>query len=363
MPPERLPISRRYWLRHLTLSLAGSAGLLARRQTLSTAPLMSAQDFAQYPDLLTPNSDFFVRNHFAQPAIDLSNWTLRIEGAVKNPKTLRYGDLKSRKSRTLTAVLECAGNGVGEGAVGCAAWSGPALGELLRECGLESGAHYVRFIAADRGVEPGAAAEMPYTRSITIDEAMAPETLLATQMNGAQLPAENGFPIRLLRAGIYGMDSVKWLEKIEVISSPDKSFFNAHRYLRTTGATSDDTATRVSAVQIKSIIVKPVEAAIVHGPTLEIGGYAWAGQEKIRRVEVTMDNGKSWRPSQLLAESRLYEWVPWKLLWERVQPGLQTIAVRAWGESDSVQPARRSPERLDRYELNHYHRVSFKVIS
>ena len=363
MPANRLLVSRRYWFQRVALSLAGTTGLLARRQTLGTTPLVAVQDFAQYPSVLTPNADFFVRNHFAQPSIDVTSWTLRVEGAVKHPRTFCYGDLKSLKHRVLTAALECAGNGVGDGAVSCAVWSGPMLSELLRGCGLEATARYVRFVAADRGTQPDFKEEVPYARSIAIDEAMGSETLLALQMNRAPLPPENGFPIRLLRAGFYGMDSVKWLERIEVLNGPDNSFFTTHRYLRDTNATTAGKNNRVGPIQIKSIIVQPVEAAAVRGPTIDIGGYAWAGREQISRVEVTMDRGKSWQRSQLLTDSLPFGWVPWRFLWERAEPGVQSIAVRAFGESKGVQPSTRNIARLDKYELNYYHQVSFKVMA
>ena len=361
MPANGLLVSRRYWFQRLALSLAGTTGLFARRQTLGTAPLVAVQDFAQYPSVMTPNADFFVRSHFAQPSIDVTSWTLRVEGAVKHPQTFHYGDLKSLKHRALPAALECAGNGVGDGAVGCAVWSGPMLTDLLRACGLDATARYVRFVAADRGTEPDSEGEIPYARSIAIDEAMGSETLLALQMNGAPLPAENGFPARLLRAGFYGMDSVKWLTKIEVLKVPDNSVFTTHRYLRDTNAISADKDNRVGPVQIKSIIVLPVEAAVIRGPAIDIGGYAWAGRERIDRVEVTTDAGKSWQRSQLLADSQPFGWVPWKFVWDRAQLGLQTIAVRAFGESNIAQPSTRDIARLDKYELNHYHQVSFKV--
>jgi hypothetical protein len=167
----------------------------------------------------------------------------------------------------------------------------------------------------------------------------------------------------LLRAGSYGMDSVKWLEKIEVLSAPDNSFFVTHRYLRATNGSSADGDNRVGPIQIKSIIVQPIEAAVLRGTTVDIGGYAWAGRERINRVEVTTDGRKSWRRCQLLTESKPFGWVPWRFLWERPQPGLQTIAVRAFGELKAAQPPTRNVARLDKYELNQYHQVNFKVMA
>jgi sulfane dehydrogenase subunit SoxC len=159
------------------------------------------------------------------------------------------------------------------------------------------------------------------------------------------------------------MDSVKWLQKIEVLKAPDNSFFTTHRYLRDTNATSVDKDNRVGPVQIKSIIVQPVEAAVIRGSTIDLGGYAWAGRERVSRVEVTIDMGKSWHRCQLLTDSQPFGWVPWRFLWERAQPGVQSVVVRAFGESiGRVQPSTRSIARLDKYELNYYHQVNFKVM-
>jgi DMSO/TMAO reductase YedYZ molybdopterin-dependent catalytic subunit len=191
-----------------------------------------------------------------------------------------------------------------------------------------------------------------------MDKATDPNTLLALQMNRVPLPPENGFPVRLVIPGSYAMDSVKWVEKIEVLEDPDNSFFTTHRYQRQLGA---DPPVRVGAVQIKSIIAKPVEAAVIRGTAIDIGGYAWAGSERINRVEVTTDDGKSWRQARLLTESQPFGWVPWKFLWEHAPAGVQTIAVRAFGAAGAVQPSTRSVAREDKYELNHYHQVTFTV--
>jgi DMSO/TMAO reductase YedYZ molybdopterin-dependent catalytic subunit len=359
MPVNAFLISRRCWLRRLTLSFAGPA--IAGRQTVNTAPWMAIQDFAQYPNVVTPNADFFVRNHFAQPVIDVSSWSLGVEGAVERPQSFRYGDLKSMPNRAVTAVVECAGNDTGDGAVGCAVWSGPALTDLLRECGIKAGARRVRFVAADRGSEADSEKDIPYARSIEMDKAREPDTLLALQMNGTPLPPENGFPVRVLVPGVYAMDSVKWIEKIEVLEDPDNSFFMTQRYLRQTRPITAEPHDRVGAMQIKSIIVKPVEAAVIRGTAVDIGGYAWGGRERINRVEVTTDDRKSWRRARLLTESQPFGWVPWRFLWERAPSGVQTIAVRAFGAAGAEQPSTRSVAREDRYELNHYHQVSFTV--
>ena len=156
------------------------------------------------------------------------------------------------------------------------------------------------------------------------------------------------------------MDSVKWLDKIEVLDGLDNTFFMTRRYLRSDGA-SVNPGRRVGPMQIKSIIVTPVEAAVIRGTSIRIGGYAWAGNERVERVEISMDGGKSWIRTQLLTNSQPFGWVPWRFLWERVKPGVQCVVARAFGESGALQPSTRSPDRTDQYELNEYHQVFFRT--
>jgi DMSO/TMAO reductase YedYZ molybdopterin-dependent catalytic subunit len=348
-----MKFSRREWFQ-----LLGSAPLLsAGSVTLSQSPKISVQDFEQYPRLLTPTEDFFVRNHFATPQTVSDPWRIRVSGAVTREAAFTIAELRERKQRTVTALLECAGNGVGVGAVGCAEWAGATLSDLLAGCGVASEARFVRLIGADRGTEPDAGREdFAYSRVIPLRAAMSADALLALDMNGAPLPPDHGSPVRFLLPGSYGMNSVKWLREIELLQNPGDDFYVTHRFRR---VANDKVLDPVNEIAVKSIIVQPKPNAAMRGSALSVGGYAWGG-EGIARVEVSVNEG-GFRPAVLMGPSTRYAWRPWKFDTGPLRAGNHTVAARAFAVSGLTQPAARDPKRQDQYELNDYHRLRFML--
>lgn len=341
------------------IRLAASAALLAPfslragHSVLRESPKVSVQDFASFPSILTPAEDVFVRSHFPAPRAGPSPWQVRVDGLVDRPRVLGMPELSGRPRHSVTAVLECAGNGVGVGAVSCAEWGGTHLGGLIRECGIRTEARFVRLTGSDRGREPDAQTdELAYSRTIPIESALRPEALLVTEMNGAPLAPDHGFPIRFLLAGSYGMNSVKWLERIELLSEPAADFFMVRRFRRVRDEVVGDP---VGAMPVKSILVRPKAGQMIRGTAIETGGYAWGGGESIARVEVSLDG--LWRPAELLASPSSLAWAPWALRLDRVPAGMHTLAVRAFSAGGQAQPPSRDLRRQDEYELNHYHRI------
>jgi len=172
---------------------------------------------------ITPNDLFYVRSHFYTPSIDPAAWRLRVDGDVDAPLELSLGDIRALPAATLVVTLECAGNGRAffdppvagvqweKGAVGTAAWRGVRLADVLRKAGVQPSARYVWLDGADRGV--GKAPD--FIRSVPIEKATHPDTLLAYEMNGAPLPTAHGFPLRAIVPGWEGAYSIKWLTHIQ----------------------------------------------------------------------------------------------------------------------------------------------------
>ena len=176
---------------------------------------------------LTPNPHFYVRNHFSIPDIRCSTWSLSIDGLITRERRFTLQQLKRFPRVTLPVTMECAGNNRSDldpptpgnqfqnGAVSTAYWAGARLSEVLKSAGVRPNAREVLFEGHDIGnPEPGVS-EMPYTRSLPIDVALHPDTLLAYEMNGQELPKEHGHPLRLIVPGWYGMASVKWPEETD----------------------------------------------------------------------------------------------------------------------------------------------------
>ncbi len=172
--------------------------------------------------------------------VDPGAWRLRIGGRVDRELSLSLEEISARPAKSLEVTMECAGNGRARlsprplsqpwllEAVGNAEWTGVPLRGLLEEAGVDEGASEVLFRGLDRGLEGGE--EQSYERSLPLEEAMSEDVLLAYAMNGAPLPPQHGFPLRLVVPGSYGMASVKWLEAITVLDSPFEGYQQARGY-------------------------------------------------------------------------------------------------------------------------------------
>ena len=190
---------------------------------------------------VTPVGMHYLLIHFDVPEADEALWTLSIGGLVREPLEVSIADLRSRPSVTLPVTMECAGNGRGRlsprpisqpwltEAIGTAEWTGTPLRPLLEEAGpLDEAVEFV-FAGTDRGVQKEI--EHDYERSLPIADVLRDEVLLAYEMNGAPLPPQHGFPLRLIVPDWYGMASVKWLTRITAVSEPFEGFQQlAYRY-------------------------------------------------------------------------------------------------------------------------------------
>jgi DMSO/TMAO reductase YedYZ molybdopterin-dependent catalytic subunit len=308
--------------------------------------------------LVTKNVDFFIRNHFKTPAINEDKWNLEVNGMVSKALKLSYSDLLLASSVRRPLTLECAGNPSGGGGVSTAVWSGMPLGELLKEAGVRPGAATVVFHGADSGEGEDVPPGTHFARAIPIQKALDPATLLAYEMNGAPLPADHGFPLRAMVPGWYGMDSVKWLTRIEVLQEPFKGYFQQERYVAVKANGDRQTITRI---KINSKFLRPSNEEKIRGETYRVEGVAWAGEGKVSKVELRVNGAGGWQPAILSGSPVAMVWTPWSYEWQISRPGQYTLEVRAVDEEGHAQPVVRDPDRKDPYELNTPHRISVSV--
>src|SRR5437588_1737682 len=170
----------------------------------------------------TPNSEIFSVSHYGTPDVDTTDWQLEFGGLVKHPRKFPVAELKRRKRVSITATLECSGNGSAPGfmgAIGNVTWTGTPLAPLLKECAPQSRAIEVVFFGADEKTEKVREKDyrQNFARSLSMADAMRPEMLLAYEMNGQPLPKEHGAPLRLIVPGWFGIAWVKWLNRIELL--------------------------------------------------------------------------------------------------------------------------------------------------
>ena len=180
---------------------------------------------------------------------------------------------------------------------------------------------------------------------------------MAVNLNGRFLPHRNGFPARALFPGWYGMDSVKWLQRIVVLGPSEpapalqSSGMNKLYNRMIKGPGGELTVTRLTEVLVKSMIVWPADNTRLPSAQHLIHGFAWTGMGLVRRVNFSADGGRTWLPAQLESRPKPFSWVRWKYLWA-APPGDHVLMSRAADDAGREQPFKRDPSRKDGYELN-----------
>jgi DMSO/TMAO reductase YedYZ molybdopterin-dependent catalytic subunit len=318
----------------------------------------------------TPAETHYRRNHFPYPDPDGAAASLEITGAVERPLRLPLEGLREQPSRTLAVVLECAGHRRTEydppisgvqwkaGALGQARWTGTSLAAVLQGAGPHPDAVEVVLHGADRGPFAGVDGEWTFSRSLPLEKALHPDTLLAWEMDGEPLPHVHGGPLRAVVPGWYAMDSVKWLTRIEVVTEPFRGPFQELDY-RFQPADEPGIGTRLAELPISALILSPEEGAEVRAGRVAVSGIAWGGGGAAE-VHVRVDGG-SWRPAAFNPESAPspYTKRAWTLECD-LPPGEHRLAVRATDQAGRSQPEQPVWNRRG-YANNSIHQVRIQV--
>jgi DMSO/TMAO reductase YedYZ molybdopterin-dependent catalytic subunit len=341
---------------------------------LSEEPLVLETPLGQLGDFITPAKSFYVRTHFPIPKIDKSKWRLRIEGEVEEPFEINFDELAKLESKTIPAMLECAGNsrsflepkvkGVQwrVGGVGNAEWTGVPLSIFLDRAGVKSAAREIILEGADRGKleDPKSPrGEMNFARSIPLEKAR--DVLLAYKMNGEEIPQEHGFPVRAIVPGWYAVASIKWLQRIVVTDKPFNGYYQTLDYAFWKRRGDNAELTAISEMQVKAAIFDPGEGETVPiNSNVPVRGAAWSASE-IAKVEVSTDGGSTWATAKLIGESKPNAWRLWEYDWKTpAQSGKATLIARATDSKGVTQPVERDPDR-GTYLINHLLPVEVEV--
>jgi len=332
-----------------TFVRAEEPGLILR----NTRPLDLETPVTALDHWITPNDMFFVRSHLSSPAIGLAPWSLRIGGRADRPQNWTLESLQKLEQVKVPAVLQCSGNGRAffrprlpgiqweKGGVGHAEWSGVRLVDLLDRAGIQSGAAHVHFLGADAPPSPKTPA---YLRSLPLERARDPNTLVATHMNGEPLPYLHGGPMRLVVPGWTGNHWLKWLREITIAvdEAPGTYQQAGYRIPKTPappGAVlKPSDLVPLTFMNVKSLITSPAAGAVLNRGKQVIRGVAWTGAGHVTKVEYSVGSDPKWRPATIQGEPRPGSWRPWTIDWEPPQPGTYTISVRATDSHGDTQP-------------------------
>ena len=353
------------------------AGKAKSMQWHSERPLTGSVPAHEHDFDVTPTERMFVRNNLLTPDIDIAKHRLAVKGLVDKDLNFSVEDLqKAFPVVTMQGMLECAGSGrsayrpaasgtpwLETGGMGCPAWTGVRLADLLGAAGLKEGAVHV----AGQGGDPGAiATAAPVIRSIPLSKAMEQNTLVAWAMNDAPLPKVHGYPLRLVVPGWVGSASTKWLHTLSVLDAPFKgtymnSSYRVPRWPIEPGQKMPPDAVTAEAWPVKSIITSPAPNARFKGAErITVRGRAWVGEGEVDRVEISTDEGRTWQRARLSGGGDKYAWKTFSYDFQPERFGYVSFLARAWDANGNAQPATPYWNPLG-YFWNGWHRVGVLV--
>jgi DMSO/TMAO reductase YedYZ molybdopterin-dependent catalytic subunit len=316
-------------------------------------------DWETLTEWITPQDQTFSVQHYGIPEVETKGYELEITGLVERPKKLNLDELKTLPRDDQFMTLECSGNGSSPGfmnAVYNSLWTGTRLAPILKECGVKPGATEVVFFGHDhqketlrKGTPRELTVEVPFGRSINIDDVERLNPLLAYERNGESFAGRNGAPLRLIVPGWYGIANVKWLRRIEVRDRRYMGRFMGRDYVTVRGERHGDEVVFVES-SVTRMNLKSVVARVTRRPTkdgkipLKAYGAVWGDGTPIKKVDVRLDDGQ-WRPATI--DEKPFEKFSWRFFLidlGDVVPGRHTVVSRAVDENGRVQPAAEEDE-------------------
>lgn len=364
----------------------------------STRPCNAETPREALATFITPNERFYVRNHLWVPELgkgDDHNLTIELMDGTETSYTL--SDLRQNfKQHTITATLQCSGNRRAHmtansrqtnglqwdvGAISNASWTGVRLRDVLRDAGLAvedlpSDVKHAQFVGTEA-----------YGASIPIEKAIDQrgDVLLAYEMNGAPLPRDHGFPLRVIVPGHVAARSVKWVSRIMMSDEESTSQWQRRDYKcfgPNEGKNPDwDKAVAIQEVPVQSAVtaltdiskdrLRDNRLAQVYGveeDSVALQGYAFSGGgRRIVRVDVSPDNGRTWQQAKILEQEEMgckaWSWKLWRIAFEKHEVQ-EAFLVKAVDESYNTQPDSFAPHYNFRGNLaSGWHRVPYSAAS
>ncbi len=311
---------------------------LPRASSTVAVPSAAEATVAGQTSYITPNTNFYrIDTALSVPAVDPTDWSLRVHGMVDREVTITMSDLLAEQHVEALVTLTCVSNQVGGYLAGNARWLGWPVRELLARAGVSPDADMVLSRSVD-----GWTAGTPL-------EALTDErnALLAVGMNGEPLPQQHGFPVRLVVPGLYGyVSATKWVKELKVTRfDADEGYWTPRGW------------SALGPIKIASRIDVPRAGNRIDAGEVMVAGAAWAQQRGIEGVEVRVDQGP-WRTAELAGQPSEDAWRLWSYRWD-ASPGdheLQVRAVAGGGEVQTGESANPAPNGA-----SGWHRIDLSV--
>jgi DMSO/TMAO reductase YedYZ molybdopterin-dependent catalytic subunit len=334
-------------------------------------------------DEVTPTNRLFVRNNGIPPSsMDPDSWTLTIDGAVDQPMELTIAELKDKFDVvTRQLQLECGGNGRSffdpkargnqwtVGAVGACNWTGVRLADVLNAAGVKDSAVYTAHYGADTHLS-GDPEKLPISRGVPIAKALNPHNLIAFEQNGQPIHPMNGAPLRLVVPGWPGSCSHKWLTRIQLrdqVHDGAKMTGKSYRVPEYPVAPGEEVPEEdfkiIESMPVKSLITYPQSGIELPAsePVLEVRGHAWAGDNWVTGVDLSIDFGATWIKTNLRKPANPYAWQHFAAELKFPMKGYYEVWARATDDQGRTQPFAIAWNPKG-YLNNSMHRIALRVV-
>ncbi|MFW9845941.1 MAG: molybdopterin-dependent oxidoreductase [Candidatus Thorarchaeota archaeon] len=267
------------------------SAIVASVLLIAIDPLSFGEDLGEYPDFITKNKDYYLTRIGDVPQIDRDTYELEIRGLVENPRSFSLDELYALNLTEMPLTVECIGNSEDGPLIGTAVWKGFNVYELLQSLGISENATGVKYRAADG-----------YFASHTLDQLINNGVMGALYMNGVEIPPVQGFPLRILNPGYYGVKQPAWVTRIEVIDRPLEDYWEDFGW---------DTS---PPMPIDSHIFFPDTYVTINvNENLRIGGCAFGGT-RVKVVEYTIDYEATWNEASIVQQMDADNvWVFWEI--------------------------------------------------
>lgn len=255
---------------------------------------------------ITPNDAFYITSKGGTPTVDRSKWQLKFDGLVQNPLTLNYQDLLKLPRIEKVYTLECISDPIGGTAISNAKWTGTPLKPLIQRANPKGEATHAAIYAADG-----------FSTGHTLERLWNEENFIAWKMNGQDLPPVHGYPVRIFIPGKFGMKQPKWVTRIELVKKPYIGYWESRGW-----SNECERWAHARFTDLKN-------GAKISARNFEFAGYAIGNLAGIKAVQISFDDGRTWKPTTIFSNPSPIVWTFWKYTWVNPKRGKYRVRVRA----------------------------------
>ncbi len=255
---------------------------------------------------ITPNDEFYVTSKGSTPTVDRAKWQLKFDGLVDHPFSIDYPELLKLPRIEKVYTLECISDPIDGTAIGNAKWTGTPLKPLIERASPSGEATYAAIYAAD-----------DFSTGHTLRRLWNEENFIAYKMNGEDLPPIHGYPVRIFVPGKFGMKQPKWVTRIELVKKPYLGYWERRGW-----SNSCERWAHARFTDLKN-------GAKISARNFEFAGYAIGNLAGIESVDISFDDGETWKPTTIFSNPSPIVWTFWKYTWVNPKRGTYHVRVRA----------------------------------